>query len=88
VIVIRVVVRTPFKNCEIRWQDGNVAVGKSFIVERSLDGLIFATIATTTNLIHLDADLVPAVYWYRVRAVVNGVTSEPSNTVSVRMYSD
>ena len=67
------------------WQD-NANNEDGYTIERSLDGILFTTIATTTaNTISFsDAGLTPgASYVYRARAFNIGAVSQYSNTVSV-----
>ena len=69
----------------LSWQD-NANNENGYKVERSLDGILFTTIATTTaNTISFsDRGLTPeTIYVYRVHAFNIGTVSQYSNTVSV-----
>jgi len=51
-----------------------------YIIERSIDGLTFTPIATTSDITYTDANLDETTYYYRVKAVSNSsLESEYSN---------
>lgn len=70
----------------LTWQPS--AEATAYIVERSLDGRTWTSIATVTQT-HLDTNTVPnTVYYYRVRAKKNNTISDPSEVKSVRTGED
>jgi hypothetical protein len=69
----------------LSWKDGGNPAGTFYSVERSLDGVTFAVVATQPALTYLDMTVEQGTtYRYQVRALNgNNVPSAPSNMITV-----
>lgn len=66
-----------------------VSGASSYLVERSLDGQKWTTIATVTGTSYVDQNTQPnTVYYYRVRSQCSTSVSDPSNTVAVQTFEN
>lgn len=71
----------------LKWQP--VEGASSYIVERSLDGKSWSSIATVDSSSYVDQNTQQnTVYYYRVRSQCSTSVSDPSNTVVVQTFED
>lgn len=72
-------------NIVLRWKDNSINAS-GFIIEQLIDNQFIAVdSASSGSNSYLLADLMPSTYTYRLRAFNSGGTSDPTNTLSVKI---